>query len=503
MLNNGSILQNRYKIMKILGYGGMGAVYLAEDQRLPTKWAVKEMKSEGLPEEEREEAVELFQSEARILSELRHRNLPRIVDFFDQNSKLYLVMDLVEGETLEQRIKREGPLSVTTALEMCLQIADVLDYLHSRKDPVVFRDFKPANVMLTENEEVKLIDFGIARVFKQDADTDTKALGTPGYAAPEQYGRGQSGPRTDLYAFGATMHHALSGRDPTEEPFQFPPLVDFRQDLPPELVELIHTCVNLKSDERPSSAFDVKRVLEQLLGTTGSSPLPYGRPSTTRLETGTEPPSEALVSTNDSSSSPVPVVSFSPKKLKVKELPFGERATLRLKVKSDRPADLVPNSPHLSVYPEKVVAGTTTVTVSVDSTKLEKGTLFQGAIEVNDLDDLAVPVEAHVGSPKASMTSLVTMYTLFLCTMIPLFNYLATIVGGIIIFSTPKPKRGNLKIPWRLNLLFTAGWTLVFVGLAFGISLVDWNAMMETMKGWVGYGPNVAPSPVPQQLFLF
>ena len=283
MLKGETLLEGRYKIVKILGQGGMGAVYLAEDQRLPTVWAVKEMKRDGLSAEELNHAVELFRMEARLLSDLRHRNLPRIMDFFQVEEQLYLVMDFVEGETLEARLARDGPIALPFALDLCLQISDVFDYLHTRKEPVIFRDFKPGNVMLNGQNEVKLVDFGIARIFSQEKSTDTRALGTPGYAAPEQYGKGQSGPRTDLYAFGATMHHALSGRDPTAEPFNFPPLANFRQDLPPQLIAMIESCLSLQPNGRPESAFAVKREIEQLLGFTGSSSL-AGRPTTTRLD---------------------------------------------------------------------------------------------------------------------------------------------------------------------------------------------------------------------------
>ena len=494
MLNNGTILQQRYKIVKILGHGGMGAVYLSEDQRLPTKWAIKEMKKAGLSEEEREEAAELFHSEARLLSELRHRNLPRIVDFFDQDGQLYLVMDYVEGETLEDRIHRDGPLEVNPALELYFQISDVLDYLHSRPSPVVFRDFKPANVMLTPHDEIKLIDFGIARVFKKDASADTKALGTPGYAAPEQYGKGQSGPRTDLFAFVATIHHALTGRDPTEEPFQFPPLTDYRGDLPPEFVALLDSCLSLRADGRPESAFAVKRVLEELLGRTGSSAL-AARPTTTRL--GAHQPTAPMAPLTTPASPTVPTtsgaplaattatapdrptVTFSPKSLSVKELTHGEKATLRLRIRSDQAVSLVPNSPHIQVFPDKVGPGSTTATVTLSSADLAQGSIFNGAIEVNDIDDLAVPIEARIGEPKASALASVSMLSLCVLTLVPLLNYATTVVAAIIMFSTPKAKRSNLKIPWRLTLLFTLAWSAFFLAVGFGLSQVDWTSITQ------------------------
>lgn len=489
MLNNGTILQQRYKIVKILGQGGMGAVYLAEDQRLPTSWAIKEMKKEGLSEEEKAEAAELFQTEARLLSELRHRNLPRIVDFFDQNEQLYLVMDYVEGMSLEQRMREEGPIPAKFALELSLQITDVLDYLHTRENPIVFRDFKPGNVMLTPNEEVKLIDFGIARVFKKEASTDTKALGTPGYAAPEQYGKGQSGPRTDIYAFGATLHHALTGRDPSGEPFQFPPITDFRQDLPPEFVALLESCLNLRANERPESAFAVKRVLEQLLHQTGSSALGAGRATTTQLSLApliAEPVPQAPPSTpvsaplvpNDSAT---PQVLFSPNVLQTRDLGRGDKATFRVRVKCDRPVTLETNSPALQVFPLTLAAGTTTCTVTLDSSQLGVGSVFEGAVEVESHDQLALPVKASIQAPRASLGRSVGLYTLCALTLIPVLHFFTTVIAGIIVFSTPSQKRQSLRLPWYLTLLFGVGWTIAIGGLIFGASQVDWSFLTNKL----------------------
>ena len=499
MLNSGTILQQRYKIVKILGDGGMGAVYLVEDQRLPTTWAIKEMKKDGLSDEERAEAAELFHTEARLLSELRHRNLPRIVDFFEQDQQMYLVMDCVEGQTLEEKLAESGPLPLQYAMEMCLQIADVLDYLHTRDNPIVFRDFKPGNVMLTENDEVKLIDFGIARVFKKDANTDTKALGTPGYAAPEQYGRGQSGPRTDLYAFGATIHHVLSGRDPTEEPFQFPPLTDFREDLPAEFVEILESCLSLKTKERPESAFAVKRVLEQLLGRTGSTTLATGRATTSKLDHSAAPPAQEVPAVDAAPAKPapqtrpispvvasnnLPTATFNPSTLQVKSLAHGDKATMRLKVKVDQAVTLVCDSPHVQIYPDKVGPGTISVTVSINSAKMEAGSLFNTAIEVNDLDELSVPIEAKITEAKASVAAVLGMYTLTALTLIPGLNFITTVIGGIVMSSTAKPKRQSLKLPWRLNLLFTLCWTGAFIAVAFGLSQVDWSQVQAMLNGW-------------------
>src|SRR5207302_5229962 len=137
----------------------------------------------------------------------------------------YLVMSFIEGEPLEQYVERMGSsLPVDEALQIGLHLCSVLEYLHNRQPPIIFRDLKPSNVMRTPEGQLYLIDFGIARIFKQGQSRDTVALGSPGYAAPEQYGRAQSTPRNDIYSLGATLHHLLSGRDPSESPLVFPPL---------------------------------------------------------------------------------------------------------------------------------------------------------------------------------------------------------------------------------------------------------------------------------------
>jgi tRNA A-37 threonylcarbamoyl transferase component Bud32 len=482
--------------VKILGQGGMGAVYLAEDQRLPTQWAIKEMKREGLTPQELQDAADLFRTEARLLSDLRHRNLPRIVDFFQQDVQLYLVMDFIDGETLEAKIARDGPISLPFALDLCLQISDVLDYLHTRKEPVVFRDFKPGNVMLTPQNEVKLVDFGIARIFRKGQSSDTKALGTPGYAAPEQYGKGQSGPRTDLYAFGATIHHALSGRDPTAEPFVFPPLSDFRGDLPPELIALLDACLSMQPDGRPESAFAVKRQLEQIMGITGSSSL-AGRPTTTRLgdpagqlAPGTLPlaPAAAPPAAAAASTQPGPAaghsLTFMPNVLVFKDLALGHKASARVRVKTARPVTLTSNSAHLKVDPVQVPAGTSTVIVSLDSQGLEGGSLYKSAVEVQELEEADLPVEAHLSRPRASTGVLLAAIALTVCSLIPVLSYLCTATLAVLCLSTPKPQRLSLRVPWRLSLLLSIAYTAFFAAIAFGLVQAYGVPNLEGLRFW-------------------
>lgn len=457
----------------------MGAVYLAEDQRLPTRWAIKEMKRDGLSAEDLEHASELFRTEARLLSELRHRNLPRIVDFFEGDGKLYLVMDFIEGETLETRVLRDGPIALPFAMDLCLQISDVLDYLHTRPSPVIFRDFKPANVMLTPQNEVKLVDFGIARIFRDDQTTDTRALGTPGYAAPEQYGQGQSGPRTDLYAFGATLHFALSGRDPTEEPFVFPPLAQYRQDLPPELVSLLEACLNLQTNSRPESAFAVKRELEKLAGVSASSVL-AGRPTTTQLQPHSEPLAAPGTLPLAGGSVPLPAktVSFVPNALSFKDITVGKKVHARVRIKTDQPITLTTNSSQLEIEPKQLSPGTTTVTVSLDTQSLDPRAVYRGAVEVEEIEEADLPVEAHLSAPRASAAVQLSAVGLAAMTLIPLFNYVATVILMVVVLSTPKTQRKSLRIPWRISAFLSLCWSGFFIAVAFGLTRVDWHALL-------------------------
>jgi serine/threonine protein kinase len=255
----GTVLQERYRLEGLLGSGGMCEVYLASDQRLPQKWAIKKLSASG-----HKAAAESLKVEAALLSPLSHPGLPRTVDFFTFAGDEYLVMDFCPGQTLSEHLK-SGPMPPGQALRLAGQLADVLSYLHAQQPPIIFRDVKPDNIMLAENGQIKLIDFGIARLLRESASKDTQALGTPGYAAPEQYGRGQSDARTDLFALGATLHHALTGRHPSENPFSFPPLCSLRPDLPMCLERFVDKAVALQPDDRFQSASELAVALQDLL----------------------------------------------------------------------------------------------------------------------------------------------------------------------------------------------------------------------------------------------
>ncbi len=226
MLQSGSMLQNRYRIIRQIGGGGMGTVYLAEDTRLTgLKCAIKEMSPTLLSAEDRTWSTNAFRQEAQMLANLKHPGLTPVTDFFPEEGNLYLVMEYVHGQTLQEMLENtpNGRLSRGQTLNIVRQLCDVLEYLHSQSPPVIFRDLKPSNVMLASDNQVKLVDFGIARFFKSAQSQDTVTLGTPGYAAPEQWGTGgQSDARSDIYGLGVLLLHLVTGYDPIPNPFPLP-----------------------------------------------------------------------------------------------------------------------------------------------------------------------------------------------------------------------------------------------------------------------------------------
>jgi serine/threonine protein kinase len=224
ILPKGAVMQKRYEIIKVLGVGGMGAVYLAQDLRFTgvvRRCALKEMISSTPDPHMRRLAVESFSREANLLVQLNHPGIPKIYDFFTESVRSYLVMEYVEGEDLENVLEHTaGMLKEETVLDWSAQVCDVLIYLHGQTPPIIFRDLKPSNIMLRkDSNKIALIDFGIAKAF--DAGQKGTMIGTEGYSPPEQY-RGEATPRGDIYALGATLHHLLTKRDPRlEPPFTF------------------------------------------------------------------------------------------------------------------------------------------------------------------------------------------------------------------------------------------------------------------------------------------
>jgi serine/threonine protein kinase len=257
LLSVGTTLQQRYRIDVPIGAGGMGQVYRAQDLRLGRLVAIKEFNPFALPPADRMWATQAFEQEARMLAQLSHPGLTAVYDSFTENGLFYLVMEYVQGETLEQIWQRHRRFSEAQTLTWAGQLCEVLAYLHGRTPPIIFRDLKPANIMVQPDGRLKLIDFGIARYFKPGQTRDTIALGTPGYAAPEQHGQQQADARSDVYALGVILHQLLSGYDPALSPFTLPPLRPLAPSVSTRVLKAIDQAVALRPEQRPpsSSAF--------------------------------------------------------------------------------------------------------------------------------------------------------------------------------------------------------------------------------------------------------
>ena len=236
-----------YEIKGLIGKGGMSTVYLAEHKRLHTRWAVKQVKKE-------QGARFDFLAESNILKRLQHPMLPRIVDIFEDEASIYIVEDYVEGITLEDWLRDQGRVEEATGLQWFQDLCGVLAYLHGQKPhPIIYRDMKPSNVMLQSDGTLKLIDFGIAREYKQESSADTTYIGTKGYAAPEQFGKAQTDARTDIYALGVTMYHLLTGKSPYEPPYQFVPARQLQPKLSRGIEYILNKCVQSEPADRYQS----------------------------------------------------------------------------------------------------------------------------------------------------------------------------------------------------------------------------------------------------------
>lgn len=283
-LASGTVVHGRYEVISLLGKGGMGAVYQVQDQKVFGKrWALKELVNTFADPADWAQATQQFKSEAKILVNLSHPNLPQVADFFSESGRQYLVMEFVAGETLEAILgKTPGFLPEATVLDWAAQLCDVLDYLHSQKpNPVIFRDLKPDNIMLTPGGTIKLIDFGIARIFDPAKKTDTLKMGTIGYASPEQYaGHGQTDARSDIYALGVTLHRLLTRHDPSTQPFVLPPPDKLNNRISQNTVQVILKATEIDPGKRYQSALAMKADLLRPKSTT--SPASSGSPGSLR-----------------------------------------------------------------------------------------------------------------------------------------------------------------------------------------------------------------------------
>jgi predicted Ser/Thr protein kinase/predicted Zn-ribbon and HTH transcriptional regulator len=264
--------RGRYAIDRLLGRGGMSAVYVARDNNVSGRLvAIKEMVDQFADEQERREAERDFAREADMLATLRHPAIPAIYDRFSENSRHLLVMEYIAGESLEQKLSTHGPFDEEQVRAWAIELCSVLSYLHGQQPPVVFRDLKPGNIIVQPDGRVRLIDFGIARLFKPQQKADTTALGTSGYASPEHY-TGQTDARSDIYSLGGTMHHLLTGRDPSKfPPFQFPPVRELNPSVSADMASIIEKAVRTDRNKRFATVEEMREALERKRRRKGAS----------------------------------------------------------------------------------------------------------------------------------------------------------------------------------------------------------------------------------------
>lgn len=261
MLETGTLIDGKYRVLRKCGQGGMSVVYMAINERANKTWAIKEIRKDGT--QDYEVVKQGLIVETDLLKRLNHPHLPSIVDVIDGDGSFLIVMDFIEGNTLSDILKESGAQSQENVIDWAKQLCDVLGYLHSRNPAIIYRDMKPSNVMLKPDGNVVLFDFGTAREYKSQNLEDTVCLGTRGYAAPEQYGgHGQTDARTDIYCLGSTMYHLLTGHNPGEPPYEMYPIRHWNPALSAGLEAIILKCTQKNPIDRYQSCAELLYALD-------------------------------------------------------------------------------------------------------------------------------------------------------------------------------------------------------------------------------------------------
>jgi len=261
MLEIGSLVDGKYKILSEIGHGGMSVVYMAINEKANKTWAIKEVRKDGVLDFEAVRQGLIVETD--MLKKLKHAYLPSIVDVIENENSFLIVMDYIEGNALSTTLMEYGPLPQEYVIEWAKQLCDVLGYLHSRTPAIIYRDMKPANIMLKPDGTITLIDFGTAREYKEKNLADTTCLGTIGYAAPEQFGgMGQTDARTDIYCLGTTLYHLVTGHNPSEPPYEVKPIREINPTLSSGLENIILKCVQKDPEERYQSCAELMYDLE-------------------------------------------------------------------------------------------------------------------------------------------------------------------------------------------------------------------------------------------------
>lgn len=261
MLEIGSVVDGKYKILNVVGRGGMSVVYLAMNEKANKQWAIKEVRKDGVANFEVIKQGLIVETD--MLKKFNHPLLPSIVDVIDSDGKFLIVMDYIEGKPLSDSLQENSALPQEDVIKWAIQLCDVLGYLHSQDPPIIYRDMKPANVMLKPDGNITLIDFGTAREYKRENSEDTTCLGTRGYAAPEQFGgQGQTDPRTDIYCLGATLYHLVTGHNPSEPPYEMYPIRYWDESLSQGLENIIIKCTQNNPEDRYENCDELLYALE-------------------------------------------------------------------------------------------------------------------------------------------------------------------------------------------------------------------------------------------------
>ncbi len=405
-----SQLRGRYLILQLVGQGGMAAVYKATNLRTKAVVAIKEMSQDGLSATELREALDSFRFEAVTLQRLRHANLPRVYESFSEHTRHYLVMDYIDGKTLEQyqQDAGNGPLPEADVLRWAKQIASVLSYLHSQHPPIIFRDLKPSNIMLTTDGQIKLIDFGIARVFAPGRSRDTQVLGTPGFAPPEQYGKAQTDARADVYAFGCTLYQLLTGYDPGTTPFNLPPMQSRNPNVSSHVQQAIERATKLDRDQRYPNVEAFAR--ELLYGGSGQTT----QQAAPKTSTGTNARRGAGVgaAARVAQQTMAAIVVVQPHTIDFGQLVAGQRGTQSFTISGQNNVpvhgQIKTLSPWLTLDRTQFDGPSTLVQLTADTSKLAKTGKQVSTLQIDcDRQHLYVPVTVDVSPAPAPITKVV------------------------------------------------------------------------------------------------
>jgi serine/threonine protein kinase len=454
----GTVLSDRYEIIRTIGQGGMGSVYLASDRRLSVKqWAVKEMILTNTEFQDKAEVEKLFTDEAHILASLDHPNLPRVMDFFSEGDRKYLIMEYIEGETLEKVVlKEEAFLPVKRVLTYSLQIADVLKYLHNQKpSPIIFRDLKPQNIMITRDDRVKLIDFGIARIFVAGKSKDTIVLGTPGYASPEHYGRAQTDQRSDIFSFGATLYFLLTREDPGKSPFHFPPPRTINGDIPTDLDALILKAVSISPGSRYRS---IGEMMDELKLIFEDKPLPAPC-----IQPATSLPLPAVTNLLPLQAA-TGMLSFDQKSLDFGVLKRGYVRQMSFKICGNVKGTVSSDKKWIKLRPLSVKGTDPVVDAIIDTQGLKHGGAFMGNIIFSGKNmKMTLPVSVTIHTQPLTFWNYVIAFALTIVSFVPGLGFLGFFLMLSLYYSCPYEERGLLSAFMVVSSIISIVWFVLLV----------------------------------------